>query len=537
MRDIVTAESLGLGHPFNLTGYLVDRHLATGRAEVPALVSGDRRLTYRELATSHAQAAAALREAGAGPGDRIAILLPSDIEFAEVFLGAMRIGAIPVPIGTLTSPATWGELFARMDARVIVVWGQLARAAQEALRASGSAGRTLVTVSDQDRTPAGAAAGAPDLTSLMERLPSGAALPGPAATSAGDVAFWLQSSGTTGRAKLVMHRHGDLPVVERTLVRAALGLTPEDRFLAVSKFSHAWGISSGLLIPLSLGATAVLSPGPPAPATLMSLVAHQRPTVFTSYPANYARILGYAGAPGVVATMDGVRLALSSGEPLPQALFTRFQEQFGVSLLDVVGSTELLTPFTYSVPGAVRPGSCGRPIPGIDVRFVPVPDGAGEELHVRSGAAFTAYWQDPARTAAVRPDEWVRTGDLYTSDDGGFLYFRGRRDDFFKVGAEWVCGHEVEAVLRQHEGVEDIGVGPRATADGVLRCCAHLVVRGGHDPATVVAALRELAAGVLPHPSQPTWYQVVTELPRTPTGKLRRHELAEQPGTLADTLA
>ncbi len=346
------------------------------------------------------------------------------------------------------------------------------------------------------------------------------------ATSSESPCFWLCTSGTTGRAKLAMHRHADVRTTCQGYASEVLGVAPEDRHLSVAPMFHAYGFGNSLTFPLSGGAQAILEPTrPPTPALVAGLMERHRPTLFFAVPTFYAAVLA-SDLPE--STFSPLRQAVSAGEALPAELFTRFRERFGVEILDGIGSTEMTHIFISNRPGQVVPGASGTPVAGHRVRILddegtPAPVGAPGQLWVSGAAAATGYWCRGEELRRTFAGEWVATGDLYSVDGDGVYRHLGRRDDMLRVGSEWVSPAEVESVLLSYEAIAEAAVVGALGSDGLMRAVAFAVPRPGTalDVDEVLDRCRAALAGY----KRPRRLLVVDTLPKTATGKVIRAEL------------
>jgi benzoate-CoA ligase family protein len=326
-----------------------------------------------------------------------------------------------------------------------------------------------------------------------------------------------------------MHRHANLEATATTYGREVLGIGPEDRCLSVAKLFFAYGLGNSLTFPFSVGASAVLEPGRPTPAGVAELLVAERPTLFFATPGFVAALLD---TDPPVDTFSSVRLTVTAGEALPAELQRRFSARFGHPVLDGIGSTEALHIFLSNRAGHERPGTSGTPVPGYEVKLlddadrdVTEPDVPGY-LHVKGPSTATGYWGRRDATHAAFRGEWLRTGDVYVRSDDGYYTFLGRNNDMIKAGGIWVSPAEVEGVLVEHPDVLEAAVVGAADAEGLETTVAFVVPRAGHtiDPASIDTHCRERMAAF----KRPRRLLEVDELPKTPTGKIRRFALREQ---------
>jgi benzoate-CoA ligase family protein len=323
-----------------------------------------------------------------------------------------------------------------------------------------------------------------------------------------------------------MHRHRDLRVTVETYATNVLDITPDDRCYSVGPMFHAYGLGNSLTFPFAVGATTILEPTrPPTPALVAGIVRDEAPTLFFCIPTFYAA-LNAADLPADA--FASVRYGVSAAEPLPAETFTRFRDRYGVTILDGIGSTEMLHIFLSNAPGRVRAGTSGTPVPGYEMRIIDEagadqPPGEPGELVVRGESAATGYWCRSERSRATFEGAWTHTGDLYVRDDTGFHTYLGRTDDMLRVAGEWVSPAEVEAVLMEHTDVLEAAVVGERDGDGVLRPIAYVIPQTGAAPTTddLVAFCRDRLAGY----KRPRRVVLVDDLPKTATGKIQRYKL------------
>jgi benzoate-CoA ligase family protein len=492
---------------FNACEYLLDRRVEAGDGGRLALtgVAGD--VAYAQLLHRVQRAAAALRDTGLQPEQRIVMCMSDSPDFVVVYLAAMRIGAIPVPVSTMLHADGLAELLQDSRARLLAITPEFTDLAAKA------------------------AALAPELKAVIQagELESNAAIqPDPAIypTTADSPAFWLYTSGTTGTSKAAMHRHGSVAVVCETYGAQVLGITPDDRCLSAAKAFFAYGLGNSVLFPMSVGAAAVLEPAPSKPDTLAQRIKDHQATLFFAGPTFFANMLR-AGLPGDA--VRNVRLAVSAGEALPAALYERWTSHFNVDILDGIGMTEMLHIFLSNGPGRVRPGTTGEAVPGYDLKILdddgaPVTPGRPGTLFVRGDSTATGYWSRFAASRTVFQGEWLRTGDTYVQDADGYYACLGRTGDMLKPSGIWVSPAEVEGCLLNHEAVAQAIVVAGLDGDGLEKTVAYVVLRPGVAQATEPDLIEFCRIG-LPANKRPRRVIFVAAYPTTATGKVRRVEL------------
>jgi benzoate-CoA ligase len=351
-----------------------------------------------------------------------------------------------------------------------------------------------------------------------------------APTSRDDAAFWLYSSGSTGRPKGAVHLHHDMVVCYETYARQVLGLGSRDRVFSAAKLFFAYGLGNAGYFPMGAGAESVLSPHRPTPDSVFEILTRHRPTMFFGVPTLYAAMLAVKDAHERW-DLSSLRLCVSAGEALPDEIYSRWKERFGVEIIDGIGTTEILHIFLSNRPGAARPGSTGLPVPGyeaiiVDDAGLPVKQGEIGNLRVKGESTMAYYWNKHEKTKDTLHGPWIQTGDKYYQDADGYFWYAGRADDMLKVGGIWVSPVEVENTLIRHPAVLEAAVVGHEDTDRLVKPKAFVVLK---EPAGAGSGLAEELKGfvkdkIAPY-KYPRWIEFVTELPKTATGKIQRFKL------------
>jgi long-chain acyl-CoA synthetase len=471
------------------------------------VVSGERTLSYGELAATTARLSAALRRAGVGPGVQVALALPNSVSFITWLFGVLEAGGVAAMLSPLATVA---------EVRAIRTSGGISLLATE----SGSAlaeGDGMRPAPEVD-VPRGTV-----LARALDRSGAPATTPRPAA----DAVFRWFSSGTTGRPKHVVMSGANVAFTVPAVCRR-LGLDAREIFLACAPFHHGWGLRS-ILGAFHLAGTVVVLPRF-LPAPVLEAAARHRVTVFLATPPMIGVLGDCAIPPGLETPLRSLRVCVCAGARLPQSVHAAFRRRFGLSVGTLYGATES--------PGAAvhtgddyQEGRVGAPLPGVEIGIFDehgVRCGAGlaGEIGIRSPATCDGYAGDPESTARAFRRGWFFPGDRGHVDADGVLFVHGR-SDVINVGGYKVDPLEVEAVIRQSLPVTEVVV-LEARRDG--RALVRAVVEA--DPAEVTRA-RVLAAcreRLTPH-KVPALVEIRARLERDANGKVIRARLdARAPG-------
>ena len=509
---------------FNATDYLVDRHVRAGDGARTAVVTPSGTLTYAQLSDEVRRIAAGLRELGVRPEERVLMCMVDDVELFASILAAMHLGAVAVPSSTMLTAPELHKLVVDSRARVVLGSGEFADTVRSALAGAADVSHLVLTGTELGSTPRGVRG------HTWQQMLEGAS--GEEGRGIGyptwpdSPALWLYTSGTTGAPKAAMHRHIDIRVVSENYGQQVLGIGPRDRCLSVAKLFFAYGIGNSMFFPLASGATALLEPGRPAPESFADRASRDEATMLFGTPSFWGPLLASAVPDHA---FSAVRQGVSAGEALPPRMYHGMLDRFGVEVLDGIGSTELLHIFISNRTGRVHPGSSGHPVPGYDVEIRDedghVIDEVGRqgELYVRGESAAIGYWCRAATSRTVFLGDWMRTGDTYVRNDDGTYTCLGRSNDMLKAGGIWVAPSEVEDRLLEHPDVAEavvVGVPDSDELDKPVACVVP-VPGSDIDGDELIQWCRDSLASF----KRPRAVLQMTELPKTPTGKIRRNVL------------
>ncbi|MBE1530468.1 long-chain-fatty-acid--CoA ligase [Actinomadura algeriensis] len=474
---------------------------AAGRLGGRTALTLDReRLGYRELELRSARTGALLRRRGIRPGDRVAVMLPNVPEFAVVYYGILRIGAVVVPLDPLLKRREIAAYLGDCGARLVIAWHAYAEAVEAGTDGTdylfvvpGEFGRLLRGVPPEDDV---------------------------AGTSGDDTAVILYSAGTTGPTKGIELTHANLGGNAATVARMH-GLGVDDVVLGALPLYHAFGQTCALNATIHAGGRLTLLERFDAGRAL-EVIRRDGVTVFHGVPAMFIALLDHPA----VSDMSILRSCVSGGAALPLDVLRAFEER-GCPIIEGYGLSETSPLAASNRSGAGRrPGSIGRPIHGVEMRVVgddgrELPRGAIGELVVRGPNVMKGYWNDPEATAHAIRDGWLHTGDLGRADDDGVFYLVDRRRDVIIRGGYTVYPREVEEVLYEHPAVRQAAVVGVPHPEVGEEITAVVSLRGPATADELRAFVRERVAAY----KYPRRIRFLDELPVGPTGKILKRAL------------
>ena len=513
-------ETFDLPESFNMVSLLLERHLEGSQADRTAIIFRDQEMTYRQLGRMTNQIGNGLIQLGIQPGERVIILLHDRPEFIALFLAAMKIGAVPVPISMLATGKDLKHFIRDSRASAVVMESEIHEKLKNFL-ADTSELKALVVYGDQIEHSVNLSQLIDHSNDQLDTYP----------TAKNDPSYWLYTSGTTGRPKGVIHLHKDLVYAVETWGEHVVKFTRDDCVLCTSKLFFSYGLNNALYLPLYYGASVILSPERPLPATIIALIERHRPTGLFSVPTAYGQMLNYLEETGGTPDLSCLRFCISAGEALPGILFRRWLEKFDIEILDGLGSSEASFIFISNRPGRVKENASGLPLPGYTIevrnnRSQQLPACEVGELWVKSETVFKCYYHQPVKTAETLEDGWMRTGDMGYLDADGYFYYTARANDAMKVSGIWVSPLEVENTLLSHPSVAECAVVGQEDEMGLTKPKAYVVLKSSYQPGNLLVQDLQLHVKQKLAPYKyPRTIEFLDELPKTATGKIQRYKL------------
>ncbi len=523
---------------FNLADYWLFDRLKEGKGTKVAVRFGDRAWTYQQVTDRSRALARAFVGLGCAPGQRVYIVLPDTPAFVWSIFGTLAAGMV-VTMGNPIAPVEdLAGVIEYVHPAVVITTPKL----KEALAKTAPHGVRFVESPDaatgDDVEPA------PQRDGTLESLIAGARdVPLPK-IHRDDQAIWLFTSGSTGKPKANMHTHRDFAFNTEVFAKRTIGMREDDVSVSVPRLFFGYATGTNLWFPFAVGATVGLFSERPTAESITAAVQRYKATVVTNVPTMLGKILDLdderraRGEPGL--DLSTVRFHFSAGEALPEPLMRRFIERFGGQIYDGIGSAEMFHIYCSNRPGDVKPGTLGRVVEGYQLKILPedaegpgapeLPRGEIGVLWVKGDSVSQGYFRDRDKSWKTFFGHWCRTGDLFSIDEQGYLYFQGRADDLFKVGGVFVAPREVEDCLLAHPAVSVVAVIP-AEDNGLTKPKAIVVLRPDareRDKRALADELKGHVQARLSKHKYPRWVLFVDDLPKNDRGKVDKKLLIER---------
>ena len=507
---------------YNITTKLIDEMVEKVLGDKVAVYYQDKSYTYKEMQSLINRVGNCLKVLGVHMEERVMLVMYDSPEAMASFYGAIKIGAIPVPVNYMYTKHDYRYLLNNSRSRTLIADADFIEEI-EGFKEKLLYLENTIIVGKKTR------AYHISFNDVVDRCSDKLDV---AYTTFEDAAFWNYTSGSTGVPKAAVHLQHDVFTCIDSYAKGILGITQDDILFSASKFFFAYGLGSSFIYPLAFGASVVLLPDRPRPETIFSTIQRYHPTIFFGVPTLYANMLEVEDAEKKY-DLSSLRICTSAGEALPKEIFYEWKRRFGLEILDGIGSTELLAIFISNRPGDIKPGSSGKIVPGYQARIVDgkgneVPDGEIGTLQVEGESTAAYYYRHHDKTKTSMLGEWFDTGDKYYRDGEGYYYYCGRGDDMLKVGGIWVSPIEVEDALVSHPAVLEAAVVAKHDEHALVKPKAYVVLKKGNHPSEKLASdIQAFVKKNIAAYKNPRWIEFVKDLPKTSTGKIQRYKLRD----------
>jgi benzoate-CoA ligase len=513
----------GIKEHYNAANRFIEENVRKGLGNKVAIICEDEQVTYQDLLRRVNQFGSALRNVDVESENRILLLTYDSPEFVVSFFGAMKIGAIPIPVNTMLQPHDYEYLLNNSRAKVLVVhedfWEKIKDYRERFIYL-----KQVIVISENVSI-------CTDVVDFLEFVNCASEDLETYYSSPEDSAFWLYSSGSTGNPKGVIHHQKSMEVAFNNYARQVLQINENDITFSASKLFFAYGLGNAMYFPFGAGGTTVLLKDRPTPEKIFEQLVKSKPTIFFGVPTLYGSMINYVEKTGVVPDLSSVRICASAGEALPAKFIEKWRELFNLDILDGIGSTEALHIYLSNRLGDIKAGSTGKIVPGYEARILndqSIEVGPNEtgDLVIKGESLTGGYWCNLEENHKKFYGEWMHTGDKYYRDKDGYFWYSGRSDDMLKVGGIWVSPIEIETVLFQHEKVLEVAVIGKKTENNLVYPKAYIVLKEGVTPSEELSdELKLYVKEQLAPYKYPREIEFLDDLPKTATGKVQRFRL------------
>ena len=514
-QTLFSLASLQFPDRVNCASAILERQIAAGHSGTVAIIAPGAKWTYADLnARANRIARVLVEDFGIVPGNRVLLRGPNNPMLAACWFAVLKAGAIAVATMPLLRARDLAPIISKARINLALCDARLLEELNQA--GAESTPFPIVPFDGVDSAASGA-----DLNLRMRKKPGSFSA---VDTARDDVALIAFTSGTTGVPKGTLHFHGDVLAMNATAGVHAFKIRPGDVMIGSPPLAFTFGLGALLTFPLSAGATTVLLESVSAPDLLQGINDYQA-TVCATAPTAYRAMLRHMGA----LAPPSLRRCISAGEHLPLETFEHWRQRTGISIMNGLGTTEMLHMFLGADGPDIRPGSAGKALPGYEVRILgpdgaPLPPGKSGCLAVR-GPTGCKYMADPRQRDYV-VNGWNLTGDFCSMDTDGYVWYESRADDMIVSAGYNISGPEVEEALLPHPAVLECAVvaAPDVERGHVVK--AFIVPAPGYTAGPeLTRALQELVKGSIAPYKYPRLIEYVDALPKTYTGKLQRNLL------------
>lgn len=503
----------------NAAAELLDRNVAEGRGDRPAIYYKDLVIPYGELLAGVNKMGNALKKLGIQPGDRVMMMFPNTPTAVAVWLATLKIGGVAVMLMTMLRSREISYRANDAGCKLILCDAGFIGEVEKAEPAMPTVEHILVTDGTHPRYKS--------FDDLWKNEPITLA---PAKLSRHDLSLIGYTSGSTGDAKGTVHFQDDVLAIADGYARNILKPTENDIFTGHPPLAFTFGLGGLLIFPFRFGASVVLL-DQFTPENMLKTIANYKATIAFCAPTCYKMMMRLDENNEY--DLSHLRIGVSAGETLPKQTYERWKAKYGIDLLDGIGSTEMLHIFVTNRPGDVRAGATGKPVPGYEAKVVSedglvLPPNTPGLLAVK-GPTACRYWKKPDRQKGYVQNGWNIPGDVFTMDDAGYFYYQCRNDDLIITGGYNVSPPELEAVLNEHPAVKESAVVPAPDELRGAIVKAYVVLKPGEVGTPELAkALQDFVKRELAPYKYPRAIEFIDSLPRTDTGKVQRFVLRDR---------
>lgn len=502
----------------NIASVYLEQNIVRGLGDKIAVYFRDETYTYNQIASLSNKVGNVLKDLGVEVENRVLLVINDSPEFVASWYGIVKIGAVATDVYTYLLEKDYAYFLNYTRAKVVIV-DQATLPLIEKVASQSKYLKHLIVIGGGHHPYLNFEALVNQASDRLEIEK----------TKADDVALWKFTSGSTGQPKAVPLTHRNSYFNYQTFGRHILGLNQDDRVLAVPKLFFGYARDISMLYAFAAGGACVLFPERSTAERIADLVERFRPTVLVNVPTMINAMIRLPEADK--RDFSSLRFCTSAGEALPQELYSRWMDTFGVPVLDCIGSCELCHVYISNRLGESRAGSLGKLVPGYEAKIV---DEHGRELSegeegilwVKGESRGLGYWQAFDKTRETFVGEWVNTGDLFRRDQDGYYWFVGRGGDVLKVGGIFVAPLQIENCLLTHKAVKEAAVVGAKDEQGLIKPKAFIVVNEGFESNDELAAdLQHYVKSNLAPYKYPRWVCFLPELPKDSNGKIRKKEL------------